>query len=82
MEQVDSKATMNARLSQYRKHDGRWQFFTVGRKKKGEPDPERIIIAGEQVDWKSPGAKFYLDWFDPVTGKRVQRIAGVAMATT
>ena len=53
MEPVDSKvvskATRKARLSQYRKHDGHWQFFAVARNLKGEPGPERIIIAGKQI---------------------------------
>jgi hypothetical protein len=73
---ADSKATRKARLSQYRKHNGRWQFFAVGRNKKGEPDPEGVIIVGKQVGWKSPRAKFYLDWMDPGTGKRIWEIAG------
>ncbi len=30
--------------------------------------------AGELAD---PGAKFYLDWYDPDTGKRIREIAGV-----
>ncbi len=75
---VDSKATRKARLTQYRKNAGRWQFFAVARNQDGKPNPEKIVIEGTQVNWQSPGAKFYLDWLDPVTGKRVREIAGVA----
>lgn len=73
----DSKATRRARLSQYRKHRGRWQFFAVGRLRDGKPDPEHVIVGGEPVNWQSPGAKFYLDWIDAETGKRIREIAGV-----
>ncbi len=73
---VDSKATRKARLTQYRKHDGRWQFFAVARTQKDEPAPKRVIVAGKQVDWKRPGAKCYLDWMDSETGKRIREIAG------
>jgi integrase len=75
---VDSKATRKARLTQYRKNAGRWQFHAVARNEDGKPNPERIVIAGKQVNWHSPGAKFYLDWFDPVSGKRIREIAGIA----
>lgn len=75
---VDSKATRKARLTQYRKNAGRWQFHAVARNEDGKPNPERIVIAGKQVNWQSPGAKFYLDWFDPVSGKRIREIAGIA----
>ena len=75
---VDSKATRKARLTQYRKNAGRWQFLAVARNEDGKPNPERIVIAGKQVNWQSPGAKFYLDWFDPVSGKRIREIAGIA----
>ena len=75
---ADSKATRKARLTQYRKNAGRWQFFAVARNQDGKPNPEKIVIAGKQVNWQSPGAKFYLDWLDPVSGKRVREIAGVA----
>ncbi len=81
MEQVDSnadsKATRKARLTQYRKNAGRWQFYAVARNLDGKPNPEKIVIKGKQVNWQSPGAKFYLDWLDPVSGKRVREIAGV-----
>lgn len=76
VEQVDSKATRKARLSQYRKHNGLWQFFAVARNQKGEPAPERIIVAGESIDWKSPEAKFYLDWMNTETVKRIREVAG------
>jgi site-specific recombinase XerD len=56
----------------------RWQFFAVARNEDGKPNPEKIVIAGQRVIWQSPGAKFYLDWLDPVSGKRVREIAGVA----
>ncbi len=75
---VDSKGTRKARLTQYRKNAGRWQFHAVARNEDGKPNPERIVIAGKQVNWHSPGAKFYLDWFDPVSGKRIREIAGIA----
>ncbi len=71
-------ATRKARLTQYRKKNGRWQFFAVARNEDGKPNPERIIVAGKQVNWQSLGAKFYLDWFDPVSGKRIRDIAGVS----
>lgn len=74
---VDSKATRKARLTQYRKNAGRWQFFAVARSEDGKPNPEKIVIAGQRVIWQSPGAKFYLDWFDPVSGKRIREIAGI-----
>ncbi len=67
---ADSKATRKVRLTQYRKNAGRWQFFAVARNEDGKPNPEKIIIARKQVNWQSPGAKFYLDWFDPESGKR------------
>jgi site-specific recombinase XerD len=71
-------ATRKVRLTQYRKRDGRWQFFAVGRNLNGEPNPEQVVVAGEAVNWKSPGAKFYLDWFSAETGKRIRKIAGIA----
>jgi hypothetical protein len=74
---VDGKATGKARLTWYRKNAGRWQFYAVARNHDGKPNPENIVIAGKQVNWQSPGAKFYLDWLDPVSGKRVREIAGV-----
>jgi hypothetical protein len=74
---VDSKATRKARLIQYRKNAGRWQFFAVARNEDGKPNPEKIVIAGQRVIWQSPGAKYYLDWFDPVSGKRIREIAGI-----
>ena len=75
---VDSKATRKTRLTQYRKNAGRWQFYAVARNQDGKPNPENIVIEGQQVNWQSPGAKFYLDWLDPVSGKRVREIVGVA----
>lgn len=27
------------------------------------------------MNWQRPGAKLYLDWFDPVSGKRIREIA-------
>ena len=82
MEQSDStddrNATRKVCLTQYRKNAGRWQFYAVGRNHDGKPNPETIVIEGKQVNWQSPGAKFYLDWLDPVSGKRVREIAGVA----
>lgn len=60
-------ATRKVRLTQYRKHGGRWQFFVVGRNLNGEPNSEQVVVAGEAVNWKSPGAKFYLDWFSEQT---------------
>jgi hypothetical protein len=74
---VDSKATRRARLTQYRKNAGRWQFYAVARNLDGKPNPENIVIKGQPVNWQSSGAKFYLDWLDPVSGKRVREIAGV-----
>jgi hypothetical protein len=74
----DSKATRKVRLTQYRKVDRCWQFVPVSRIQNREPDPSSVIVASHLVSWKSPGAKFYLDWMDPVTGKRVREIAGVA----
>jgi hypothetical protein len=50
----------------------------VAHNQDGKSKPENIAIAVEQVNWQSPGAKFYLDWFDPVSGKRVREIAGGA----
>ncbi|SPE31105.1 hypothetical protein SBA5_830001 [Candidatus Sulfotelmatomonas gaucii] len=65
VEQVDSKAdstaTRKTRLTQYRKNAERWQFFAVARNEDGKPNPDKIIIAGRQVDWQTPGAKFYLN---------------------
>jgi len=75
---ADSKATRKVRLTQYRKNTGRWQFFAVARNEDGKPNPERIIIARKPVNWQSPGAKFYLDWTDPESGKRIRKIAAVA----
>jgi len=66
------------RDTQYRKNAGRWQFFAVARREDGKPNPERIIIARKSVNWQSPGAKFYLDWTDPESGKRTREIAAVA----
>jgi hypothetical protein len=42
---VDSKATRKARLSQYRKHDGRWQFFAVARRELADHFGEIDCIA-------------------------------------
>lgn len=78
VEQLDSKPTRKTRLTQYRKNAGRWQFHAVARNEDGKPNPERIVIAGKLVNWRSPGARFYLDWFDPVSGKRVSELAGIA----
>ena len=50
----------------------------MARNEDGNPNPDKIIIAGKQVNWHSPGAKFYLDWNDSVSGKRIREIAGVA----
>ena len=55
---------------------GGWQFYAAVRNLDGKPNPEKIVIEGKQVNWQSPGAKFYLDWLDPVSGKRVREIAG------
>jgi hypothetical protein len=77
VELADSKASRKARLSQYRKHHGRWQFFAVARLRDGKPNPEQVIVDGEPMSWQSPGAKFYLDWIDAETGKRIREIAGV-----
>jgi hypothetical protein len=33
----DRKATRKARLTQYRKNAGRWQFYAVGRNHDGKP---------------------------------------------
>lgn len=74
---ADSKANRKARLTQYRKNVGGWQFYAAVRNLDGKPNPEKIVIEGKQVNWQSPGAKFYLDWLDPVSGKRVREIAGV-----
>ena len=64
-------------MTQYRKNAGGWQFYAVARNLDGKPNPEKIVIEGKPVNWQSPGAKFYLDWLDPVSGKRVREIAGV-----
>jgi hypothetical protein len=37
---VDSKATRKARLTQYRKNAGTWQFYAVARNLDGKPTPE------------------------------------------
>lgn len=74
---ADSKGTRKVRLTQYRKNAGRWQFFAVARNEDGKPNPEQIIIDGKHVNWDSPSAKFYLDWTDPESGKRIREIAGV-----
>jgi site-specific recombinase XerD len=73
----DRNATRKVRLTQYRKNAGRWQFYAVARNQDGRPNPESVVIDGTKVNWQSPGAKFYLDWLDPVSGKRVREIAGV-----
>ena len=57
---IDNNATRKARLTQYRKNAGRWQFYAVARNHDGKPNPESIVIEGTKVNWQSPGAKFYL----------------------
>jgi hypothetical protein len=71
----DTNVNRRVRLIHYRKHDGRWQFFAVEKERKGEPNPGLIKSGGEKFSWKSAGAKFYLDWMDPVNGKRKRAIA-------
>jgi hypothetical protein len=50
----------------------------VKRNGDGKPNPEEIDIAGTLANWRNPGARFHLDGFDPVGGKRVREFAGIA----
>ncbi len=70
---MDSKQTSHrVNLLQYRRREGKWQFFSVVRND-GKPNPRLVLIDGEPTSYKG-GGDFYLDWRED--GKRKRKAVG------